>query len=87
MANKAVERYHGDSDYRFLHDRVSELMAECLKHDVQEFNQHQQQRREQEHNQKKKKMKDVGPEHNPVWLIASVSCRPSWINCCMKLWR
>ncbi|CAB4307062.1 unnamed protein product [Prunus armeniaca] len=59
MANKAVERYHGDSDYRFLHDRVSELMAECLKHDVQEFNQHQQQRREQEHNQKKKKMKTL----------------------------
>ncbi|PQQ00324.1 uncharacterized protein Pyn_14586 [Prunus yedoensis var. nudiflora] len=59
MANKAVERYHGDPDYRFLHDRVSDLMAECLKHDIQEFNQHQQQRREQEHNQKKKKMKTL----------------------------
>ncbi|XP_021819643.1 uncharacterized protein LOC110761473 [Prunus avium] len=44
VANKAVERYHGDSDYRYLHDRVSDLMAECLKHDIQEFNQHQQQR-------------------------------------------
>ncbi|PQQ16358.1 uncharacterized protein Pyn_37734 [Prunus yedoensis var. nudiflora] len=59
MANKAADRYHGDPDYRFLHDRVSDLMAECLKHDIQQFNQHQQQRRQQEHDQKKKKMKTL----------------------------
>ncbi|XP_007213325.2 uncharacterized protein LOC18778929 [Prunus persica] len=59
MANKAADRYHSDPDYRFLHDRVSDLMAECLKHDIQQFNQHQQQRREQEQDQKKKKMKKL----------------------------
>ncbi|BFG28390.1 hypothetical protein CerSpe_146640 [Prunus speciosa] len=59
MANKAADRYHGDPDYRFLHDRVSDLMAECLKHDIQQFNQHQQRRRQQEHDQKKKKMKTL----------------------------
>ncbi|CAB4307116.1 unnamed protein product [Prunus armeniaca] len=57
MVNKAADRYHSDPDYRFLHDRVSDLMAECLKHDIQQFNQHQQQRRE--HGQKKKKMKKL----------------------------
>ncbi|KAL6282837.1 hypothetical protein ACE6H2_013766 [Prunus campanulata] len=50
-ANKAVDRYHGDPDYWFLHDRVTDLMAECLKHDIQQFNQHLQQRREREQGQ------------------------------------
>ncbi|VVA22715.1 PREDICTED: LOW QUALITY PROTEIN [Prunus dulcis] len=50
MANKAADRYHSDPDYRFLQNRVSDLMAECLKHDIQQFNQHQQQRLE--HGQK-----------------------------------
>ncbi|KAI5332265.1 hypothetical protein L3X38_022394 [Prunus dulcis] len=58
MANKAADRYHSDPDYRFLHDRVSDLVAECLKHDIQQFNQHQQQPRE--HGQKEKKMKTLG---------------------------
>ncbi|CAL9016318.1 unnamed protein product, partial [Prunus brigantina] len=50
-ANKAADRYRGDPDYWFLHDRVSDLMAECLKHDIQQFNQHLQQRREREREQ------------------------------------
>ncbi|XP_021819646.1 uncharacterized protein LOC110761475 [Prunus avium] len=56
-ANKATDRYHGDPDYRFLHDQVSDLMAECLKHDIQKWKEHQQQRRE--HGQKEKKMKTL----------------------------
>ncbi|KAM1796254.1 hypothetical protein ACFX11_036511 [Malus domestica] len=38
MANKVAERYDRDPHYRFFHDRVSNLMAECLKHDIQELN-------------------------------------------------
>ncbi|KAI3958654.1 hypothetical protein MKW98_030319 [Papaver atlanticum] len=33
-AKKAMERYKRDPDYRFLHDKISELFAECL---VSEF--------------------------------------------------
>ncbi|KAM1571225.1 hypothetical protein ACFX10_036142 [Malus domestica] len=38
MANKVAERYDRDPHYPFFHDRVSNLMAECLKHDIQELN-------------------------------------------------
>ncbi|XP_004299226.1 PREDICTED: uncharacterized protein LOC101314465 [Fragaria vesca subsp. vesca] len=37
MAKKAVERYQRDPDYRFLHERVSDLFAECLKLDMESF--------------------------------------------------
>ncbi|XP_062020727.1 uncharacterized protein LOC133737122 [Rosa rugosa] len=33
-ARIAVERYQNDSDYRFLHDRISDLFAEVLKSDL-----------------------------------------------------
>ncbi|XP_042514788.1 uncharacterized protein LOC122089265 [Macadamia integrifolia] len=35
MAKKAVERYSRDPDYRFLHDRVSDVFAELLVGDLQ----------------------------------------------------
>ncbi|XP_071694042.1 uncharacterized protein [Rutidosis leptorrhynchoides] len=35
MAKKAVERYNHDPDYRFLHDRVSDLFAELLLSDIE----------------------------------------------------
>ncbi|KAJ4957449.1 hypothetical protein NE237_024560 [Protea cynaroides] len=35
MAKKAVERYSRDPDYRFLHDRVSDVFAELLIADLQ----------------------------------------------------
>ncbi|CAL2252626.1 unnamed protein product [Prunus armeniaca] len=36
MADKvAVQRYETDPDYRFLHDRVSDLFAHCLNRDIQ----------------------------------------------------
>ena len=38
MAKKAVERYGRDPDYRFLHDRISDLFAEHLKSDLQLLN-------------------------------------------------
>lgn len=37
MAKKAIARYQRDPDYRFLHQRVSDLFAECLKSDVEKF--------------------------------------------------
>ncbi|OVA17406.1 protein of unknown function DUF2828 [Macleaya cordata] len=37
-ARKAMERYKQDPDYRFLHDRISELFAECLISDLQFLN-------------------------------------------------
>ncbi|OVA17402.1 protein of unknown function DUF2828 [Macleaya cordata] len=37
-AKKAVERYNRDPDYRFLHDRISDLFAECLISDLQFLN-------------------------------------------------
>ncbi|XAR64343.1 hypothetical protein NMG60_11024647 [Bertholletia excelsa] len=37
-ARKAVERYSGDPDYRFLYDSVSDLFADCLKSDIQNLN-------------------------------------------------
>lgn len=33
-AKIAIERYQNDSDYRFLHDRISDLFAEMLKSDM-----------------------------------------------------
>ncbi|XP_047339610.1 uncharacterized protein LOC124943095 [Impatiens glandulifera] len=33
-AIKAIERYNRDPHYRFLHDRISDLFAECLKTDI-----------------------------------------------------
>ncbi|KAM5571115.1 hypothetical protein ABKV19_011635 [Rosa sericea] len=35
MAKKALARYQRDPDYRFLHDRVSDLFADCLKSDME----------------------------------------------------
>lgn len=42
MAKKVVARYESDPDFRFLHERVSDLFAECLKSDMENFkaNQH-----------------------------------------------
>ncbi|PSR84727.1 protein of unknown function DUF2828 protein [Actinidia chinensis var. chinensis] len=37
-AKKAVQRYGRDPDYRFLHDRVSDLFADCLKLDIESLN-------------------------------------------------
>ncbi|KAM7462598.1 hypothetical protein LguiA_030719 [Lonicera macranthoides] len=37
-ANKAMEKYKGDSDYRFLHDQISSVFAENLKLDIQRLN-------------------------------------------------
>ncbi|KAE9453044.1 hypothetical protein C3L33_15059, partial [Rhododendron williamsianum] len=36
-AKKAFERYNRDSDYRFLHDRVSDLFAELLRSDMESY--------------------------------------------------
>lgn len=38
MASKALERYNRDPDYRFLHDRVSDLFADHLKSDLEYLN-------------------------------------------------
>ncbi|KAJ8574394.1 hypothetical protein K7X08_026199 [Anisodus acutangulus] len=38
MAKKAVDRYSRDPDYKFLHDRVSDLFANCLKLDLELLN-------------------------------------------------
>lgn len=35
MAKKALERYTKDPEFRFLHERISDLFAECLKSDLQ----------------------------------------------------
>lgn len=34
MAKKAIERYNRDPDYKFLHDRVSDLFSELLRSDI-----------------------------------------------------
>ncbi|PQQ15522.1 uncharacterized protein Pyn_28915 [Prunus yedoensis var. nudiflora] len=34
---KVVERYVGDPNYQFLHDRVSDLFAEKLKSDIEKL--------------------------------------------------
>ncbi|RWR78825.1 hypothetical protein CKAN_00737700 [Cinnamomum micranthum f. kanehirae] len=34
MARRAVERYNSDSNYRFLHDKISDFFAESLKSDI-----------------------------------------------------
>ncbi|XP_058200584.1 uncharacterized protein LOC131315507 [Rhododendron vialii] len=36
-AKKAFERYNRDPEYRFLHDRVSDLFAELLKSDMESY--------------------------------------------------
>ncbi|GFP96276.1 hypothetical protein PHJA_001771700 [Phtheirospermum japonicum] len=33
-AKKAFERFNRDSDFKFLHDRVSDYFAECLRSDM-----------------------------------------------------
>ncbi|XP_021718160.1 uncharacterized protein LOC110685912 [Chenopodium quinoa] len=38
MAKTAIERYTRDPDYRFLHDRVSDLFSGCLISDLEMFN-------------------------------------------------
>lgn len=35
QTKKAFERYQSDPDYRFLHERVSDVFAQCLKHDIE----------------------------------------------------
>ncbi|KAI3876337.1 hypothetical protein MKX03_032935 [Papaver bracteatum] len=35
---KAVDKYNGDADYRFLHDAISALFAQCLISDVELLN-------------------------------------------------
>ncbi|TKY69562.1 L728 protein [Spatholobus suberectus] len=35
LAKKLVDRYTNDPDFRFLHDRVSEYFAECLRKDLE----------------------------------------------------
>ncbi|XP_026385359.1 uncharacterized protein LOC113280963 [Papaver somniferum] len=37
-AVRAIEIYNGDENYRFLHDRISEVFAECLVSDLQNLN-------------------------------------------------
>ncbi|KAF7151909.1 hypothetical protein RHSIM_Rhsim02G0036300 [Rhododendron simsii] len=37
-AKRAFERYNRDPDYRFLHDRVSDLFAELLRSDMESYN-------------------------------------------------
>ncbi|KAM1377850.1 hypothetical protein FF1_039304 [Malus domestica] len=37
MAKKAIVRYQRDPDFRFLYERVSDLFAECLKSDMENF--------------------------------------------------
>lgn len=40
-AKKAVEHYSSDPDYKFLHDRISDLFADFLKSDIQHLNSNQ----------------------------------------------
>jgi len=35
LAKKLVDRYKNDPDFRFLHDRVSDYFAECLRKDLE----------------------------------------------------
>ncbi|KAL2944832.1 hypothetical protein RDABS01_033179 [Bienertia sinuspersici] len=37
MAKKALEKYNYDHNYKFLHDRVSELFADHLKSDIESY--------------------------------------------------
>ncbi|TQD84477.1 hypothetical protein C1H46_029957 [Malus baccata] len=39
-ANKAAQRYERDADYRFLHNYVSDIFAQCLKSDIENFHPH-----------------------------------------------
>ncbi|KNA15610.1 hypothetical protein SOVF_096720 [Spinacia oleracea] len=38
LANTALERYNRDPDYRFLHDRVSDLFSDHLRTDLESYN-------------------------------------------------
>lgn len=44
MSKKAIERYQRDPDYQFLHGRVSDLFAECLKFDIQKLKKYEQEK-------------------------------------------
>lgn len=46
MARKAVEMYERDQDYQLLHERVSDLYAECLKSDIQNLKKYEKQKME-----------------------------------------
>ncbi|XP_008239866.1 PREDICTED: uncharacterized protein LOC103338443 [Prunus mume] len=46
MARKAVEMYESDPDYQLLHERVSDLYAECLKSDIQNLKKYEKQKME-----------------------------------------
>ncbi|VVA17048.1 PREDICTED: LOW QUALITY PROTEIN [Prunus dulcis] len=46
MARKAVEMYERDPDYQLLHERVSDLYAECLKSDIQNLKKYEKQKME-----------------------------------------
>ncbi|CAB4276667.1 unnamed protein product [Prunus armeniaca] len=55
MAKKALDRYERDPHYRFLHDRVSDLFADCLKSDIENF---------KELKQKKSQSQSDDDDHN-----------------------
>ncbi|GAA0163228.1 hypothetical protein LIER_19143 [Lithospermum erythrorhizon] len=38
MAKRAVERYNRDPDFKFLHDRVCDFFADCLRKDMELLN-------------------------------------------------
>ncbi|RWR78837.1 hypothetical protein CKAN_00738900 [Cinnamomum micranthum f. kanehirae] len=38
LARRVVEKYYSDSNYRFLHDKISEFFAESLKSDIEFLN-------------------------------------------------
>ncbi|BFG32705.1 hypothetical protein CerSpe_189820 [Prunus speciosa] len=46
MARKAVEMYERDPDYQLLHERVSDLYAECLESDIQNLKKYEKQKME-----------------------------------------
>ncbi|KAI5329961.1 hypothetical protein L3X38_029358 [Prunus dulcis] len=46
MAKKAIEMYKGDQDYQFLHERVSDIYAECLKYDIKSLKKFEQQEKD-----------------------------------------
>ncbi|KAM1484533.1 hypothetical protein TB2_035669 [Malus domestica] len=39
-ANKAAQRYERNTNYRFLHNCVSDIFAQCLKSDIEKFHHH-----------------------------------------------
>ncbi|KAB2633476.1 hypothetical protein D8674_029723 [Pyrus ussuriensis x Pyrus communis] len=44
MARKAVEMYKRDPNYQLLHERVSDLYAECLKSDIQNLKEYEKEK-------------------------------------------